>query len=158
MDILWFRDPFRHIGVYADMTTSCDVFNGDGDDLSNWPNTGFYYVKSTNRTVEMLRRWRAARARYPPNHEQNIFNYIKHELAAGLGVRVRFLDTAVFGGFCQLFRNDMARACTMHANCCVGLRRKVDDLGLMLQDWRRFMATPGSDRDSVTWSVPRNCR
>ncbi|EAY77007.1 hypothetical protein OsI_04964 [Oryza sativa Indica Group] len=168
VDILWFRDPFRHIGVYADMTTSCDVFNGDGDDLSNWPNTGFYYVKSTNRTVEMLRRWRAARARYPPNHEQNIFNYIKHELAAGLGVRVRFLDTAVFGGFCQLFRNDMARACTMHANCCIGLGNKLHDLRSALDQWANYTspAPPegrkkksgggGGDR-RAGWSVPAKC-
>lgn len=56
VDILWFRDPFRHIGVHADMATSSDVYSGDPDDLSNWPNTGFYYVKSTGRTVEMLRR------------------------------------------------------------------------------------------------------
>uniref|UniRef100_A0A0E0JSW7 Nucleotide-diphospho-sugar transferase domain-containing protein n=1 Tax=Oryza punctata TaxID=4537 RepID=A0A0E0JSW7_ORYPU len=166
VDILWFRDPFRHIGVFADMTTSCDVFNGDGDDLSNWPNTGFYYVKSTNRTVEMLRRWRAARARYPPNHEQNIFNYIKHELAASLGVRVRFLDTAVFGGFCQLFHNDMARACTMHANCCVGLGNKLHDLRSVLDQWTNYtsLAPPeerkknggGGDR-RAGWSVPAKC-
>ncbi|XP_006645244.1 uncharacterized protein At4g15970-like [Oryza brachyantha] len=161
VDILWFRDPFRHIGVFADMTTSCDVFNGNGDDLDrNWPNTGFYYVKSTNRTVEMLRRWRAARARYPPNHEQNIFNYIKHELAGGLGVRVRFLDTAVFGGFCQLFRNDMRRACTMHANCCVGLGNKLHDLRSALDQWKNYTSavTPEEKKkNGFGWRVPAKC-
>ncbi|KAF0927780.1 hypothetical protein E2562_036200 [Oryza meyeriana var. granulata] len=162
VDILWFRDPFRHIGLFADMTTSCDVFNGDGDDLGNWPNTGFYYVKSTNRTVEMLRRWRAARTRYPPNHEQNIFNYIKHELAGGLGVRVRFLDTAVFGGFCQLFRNDMGRACTMHANCCVGLGNKLHDLRSALDQWRNYTSLAPEERKKnggrrFGWSVPAKC-
>ena len=35
VDIMWFRDPFRHIAVYADMTTSCDVFSGDVDSLDN---------------------------------------------------------------------------------------------------------------------------
>uniref|UniRef100_A0A0D9V9L9 Nucleotide-diphospho-sugar transferase domain-containing protein n=1 Tax=Leersia perrieri TaxID=77586 RepID=A0A0D9V9L9_9ORYZ len=168
VDILWFRDPFRHISVFADMTTSSDVFNGDDNDLKNWPNTGFYYVKSTNRTVEMLRRWQAARARYPPNHEQNIFNFIKHDLAAGagdggLGVRVRFLDTAVFAGFCQLFSGDMARACTMHANCCVGLDNKLHDLRSALDQWRNYTSgmlpeagktkSDGGGR-RVGWSVP----
>jgi len=63
------RNPFRHISVFADMTTSSDVFSGDADSLDNWPNTGFFYVKATNRTVE-----------------------IKHELAHDLGARVQFLD------------------------------------------------------------------
>jgi len=54
VDIVWFRNPFRHISVFADMTTSSDVFSGDVDSLDNWPNTGFFYVKATNRTVEML--------------------------------------------------------------------------------------------------------
>ncbi|CAD6235301.1 unnamed protein product [Miscanthus lutarioriparius] len=72
---------------FADMTTSSDDANSLDD---NWSNTGFYYVKATNRTVEMLRQWRAARRRFPPNHGQAIFNEIKHELAAALGVRIQF--------------------------------------------------------------------
>jgi len=169
VDVMWLRDPFRHITLYADVTISSDHFHGDaGDVAGNSPNTGFYHVRPTNRTVEMLRRWRAARARYPPNHEQNIFNYIKHELAAGLGVRVRFLDTAVFGGFCQLFRNDMARACTMHANCCIGLGNKLHDLRSALDQWANYTspAPPegrkkksgggGGDR-RAGWSVPAKC-
>ncbi|KAF7039452.1 hypothetical protein CFC21_049445 [Triticum aestivum] len=167
VDILWFRDPFRHIGVHADMATSCDVFSGDADDLSSWPNTGFYYVKATNRTVEMLRRWRAARRRFPRNHEQTIFNNIKHELAGAgsdLRIRVQFLDTARFGGFCQLFRNDMARACTMHANCCIGMANKVSDLRDVLGQWRNYTVMAPAEKmkakaagRSFEWRVPAKC-
>ncbi|CAM0884384.1 unnamed protein product [Alopecurus aequalis] len=167
VDIVWFRDPFRHIGVHADMATSCDQYNGDTDSLANWPNTGFYYVKSTGRTVEMLRRWRTARWRFPRGHEQTIFNHIKHELAAADGdlrVRFQFLDTARFGGFCQLFRNDMAEACTMHANCCVGLGNKLSDLRDVLGQWKKYTTMPPQERKdakaagrSLGWRVPAKC-
>ncbi|KAG8054174.1 hypothetical protein GUJ93_ZPchr0001g31075 [Zizania palustris] len=161
VDIVWFRNPFRHIAVFADMTTSSDVFNGDADDLNNFPNTGFYYMKSTNRTVEMLRRWRAAKTRFPPDHEQNVFNYIKHELAGagGLGVRVQFLDTAIFGGFCQLFRNDMGKACTMHANCCVGLGNKLHDLRGVLDQWRNYtsLMPEARKKGGFGWTIPAKC-
>ncbi|KAM0831769.1 hypothetical protein ACQ4PT_065307 [Festuca glaucescens] len=77
VDIMWLRNPFRHINLYADMAVSTDRFNGKAEDLTNAPNAGFYYVKSTNRTVEMLRRWRAGRSRFPPTHDQAVFNEIK---------------------------------------------------------------------------------
>ncbi|KAI5002845.1 hypothetical protein ZWY2020_027495 [Hordeum vulgare] len=167
VDILWFRDPFRHIGLHADMATSCDVYSGDPDDLNSLPNTGFYYVKATNRTVEMLRRWRAARRRFPPDHEQNIFNHIKHELAGAdsdLRIRVQFLDPAHFGGFCQLFHNDMATACTMHANCCVGMANKISDLRDVLGQWKNYTVMPPAEKKkanaagrSFGWRDPAKC-
>jgi hypothetical protein len=168
VDIVWFRDPFRHIGVHADMATSSDLYCGDPDDLvNNWPNTGFYYVKSTGRTVEMMRRWRAARRRFPRGHEQTIFNHIKHDLAVedgDLRIRFQFLDTARFGGFCQLFRNDMAKACTMHANCCVSLGNKLSDLRDVLGQWKNYTVMTPPERKkaqaagrSFEWRVPAKC-
>uniref|UniRef100_M8C2X1 Nucleotide-diphospho-sugar transferase domain-containing protein n=1 Tax=Aegilops tauschii TaxID=37682 RepID=M8C2X1_AEGTA len=164
VDVVWLRDPFRHIGVHADMAVSCDIYSGDADALDgNWPNTGFYYVKATGRTVEMMRRWRAARWRFPRDHEQAVFNQIKHELASadgGLRLRFQFLDTARFGGFCRLFRNDMARACTMHATCCFGLGKKLSDLRDVLRQWNNYSAmTPPERRNakSAGWRVPAKC-
>ncbi|XP_002456849.1 uncharacterized protein At4g15970 [Sorghum bicolor] len=159
VDIVWFRNPFRHISAFADMTTSSDVFSGDADSLDNWPNTGFFYMKATSRTVEMLRRWRAARARFPPNHEQAIFNEIKHELARDLGARVRFLDTARFGGFCRIFHTDMAAACTMHANCCFGLANKLHDLRDVLGQWKNYTGLTPQEKKSqkFTWKDPAKC-
>ncbi|XP_044358783.1 uncharacterized protein At4g15970-like [Triticum aestivum] len=161
VDVVWLRDPFRHIGVHADMAVSCDIYSGDADALDgNWPNTGFYYVKATARTVEMMWRWRAARWRFPRAHEQTIFNQIKHELASadgGLRLRFQFLDTARFGGFCRLFHNDMARACTMHANCCFGLEKKLSDLRDVLGQWKNYTAMTPPERRNVGWRVPAKC-
>jgi hypothetical protein len=127
------RNPFRHISVFRGHD---DVERRRQHSLDdNWSNTGFYYVKARNRTVEMLRQRRAARRRFPPNHEQAIFNEIKHELAAALGVRIQFLHTARFAGFCRIFHRDMGAACTMHANCCFGLANKLHDLREVLGNW-----------------------
>ncbi|RCV28782.1 hypothetical protein SEVIR_5G436700v4 [Setaria viridis] len=158
VDIVWFRNPFWHMSMFADMTTSSDIFHGDASSLDNWPNTGFYYVKATNRSVEMLRRWRAARARFPPNHEQAVFNEIKHELAGDLGVRIRFLDTARFAGFCQIYHSDIGAACTMHANCCFGLSNKLYDLREVLGQWRNFTGlTPEEKSRKFLWKDPTKC-
>ncbi|KAG8054172.1 hypothetical protein GUJ93_ZPchr0001g29410 [Zizania palustris] len=160
-DIMWFRDPFRHIELYADMAVSCDRFSGDADDvIRNAPNTGFYYVKSTNRTVEMLRYWQAARSRFPPeNHDQSIFNNIKSELARKLQVKIVFLETALFGGFCE-YHDDVSRVCTMHANCCVGLENKVHDLRNMIADWKNYtkLTSPEKKSANFRWTFPAKCK
>ncbi|KAM3353724.1 hypothetical protein ACQJBY_024717 [Aegilops geniculata] len=159
VDIMWLRNPFRHISLYADMAVSTDRFNGDAEALSNAPNTGFYYVRSTNRTVEMVRRWRAARSRFPPTHDQAVFDEIKGELAGGeLRIRFVFLETALFDGFCQL-HGEMDRVCTMHANCCIGLENKVHDLTNMAADWKNYtsLAPPERRGSGRTWTAPAQC-
>ncbi|KAF8754899.1 hypothetical protein HU200_011359 [Digitaria exilis] len=117
VDVMWLRDPFRHINLYADVTMSCDGFSGSPESRENSPNTGFYYVKSTGKMVEMLRYWRAARPWFPGKHDQTVFDGIKRELAARLGVRIAFLDTVLFGTFCAFLGGIDDRVCTMHANC-----------------------------------------
>ena len=156
---MWLRNPFRHISLYADMTVSTDRFNGRAEDLRNAPNTGFYYVKSTNRTVEMLRRWRAARSRFPPTHDQAVFNEIKGELAAGeLQIKFVFLETTLFDGFCQ-FHGEMDRVCTLHANCCIGLENKVHDLRNMAAQWKNYTSLAPTEKRSgkYRWPVPAKC-
>ncbi|VAH83721.1 uncharacterized protein At4g15970-like [Triticum dicoccoides] len=159
VDIMWLRNPFRYISLYADMAVSTDRFNGDAEALTNAPNTGFYYVKSTNRTVEMLRRWRAARSRFPPTHDQAVFDEIKGELAGGeLHIRFVFLETALFDGFCQL-HDEMDRVCTMHANCCIGLENKVHDLTNMAADWKNYTSLAPAERrgSGRRWTAPDQC-
>ncbi|CBI35299.3 unnamed protein product, partial [Vitis vinifera] len=74
-----------------------------------------------------------------------------------IGLKMRFLDTAYFGGFCQRSK-DLNLVCTMHANCCVGLGNKIHDLGIMLHDWRKFTSfTPNTNSTSSSWTVPQNC-
>ncbi|CAD6342793.1 unnamed protein product, partial [Miscanthus lutarioriparius] len=127
VDVAWFRNPLVHITMAADITTSSDFYFGNLDDLGNFPNTGFIYVKSTARTIRAMAYWHAARRRFPENHDQFVFNEIKRELAGRLGVRIRFIDAATVSGFCQLGR-DLNRIATVHMTCCVGLENKLFDL------------------------------
>ncbi|GJN09215.1 hypothetical protein PR202_ga27199 [Eleusine coracana subsp. coracana] len=156
-DIVWFRNPVPHFYPDGDFQIACDRFNGNPDDLDNNPNGGFTYVRSSMETIEFYKFWYAARENHPGLHDQDVLNFIKRDpFVTELGVRIKFLSTELFGGLCEPSRN-MSRVCTMHANCCVGLSRKVSDLNAMLQDWRFFMSLPLKDKQTVSWSVPHNC-
>lgn len=152
-DVMWLRDPFPHFLPDMDIQTSCDRFNGKPFDLNNFPNNGFSFVRSNSRTVRFYRYWINSRSRFPQLHDQDAFNKIKHEPPVKqMGLKIRFLDTDYFGGFCRPSK-DFDKVCTMHANCCVGLDRKLVDLNITLLDWKRFM----SER-VAKWRVPRQCK
>lgn len=155
VDILWFRTPFPRLPRGAQVVMSSDFFVGDADSPNNYPNGGLLYVRSSPATVGFYRHWQASRARFPGHHEQYVFDRIVKEGYAG--ARVQFLDTAVFGGFCQ-HGNDLGRVATMHANCCVGLDNKLFDLKNVLQDWKTYRARAAAgNAQGFSWRVPGRC-
>lgn len=156
-DIMWFRDPFPHFDPNVDFQTSCDQFNGNPYDLNNYPNNGFNFVRSNNRTIEFYKYWVSSRWTYPGVHEQDVFNKIKHDpYTKKIGLTFRFLDTDYFGGFCSPSK-DFNKVCTMHANCCVGLDWKITDLKIILQDWKRYLSSPTNQTMSFHWRAPYKC-
>ncbi|XP_071707227.1 uncharacterized protein At4g15970-like [Rutidosis leptorrhynchoides] len=159
-DVMWFRDPFPHFYPEADFQIACDHYSGNSTDVgSNIPNGGFSFVRSNARSIEFYKYWYSSRAFYPDLHDQDVLNNIKFDpIITNINLKLRFLDTTYFGGFCEPSK-DMDKVCTMHANCCVGLENKVHDLKIMLQDWRNFMALPLSIKSSLrpTWTHPKNC-
>ncbi|XP_021738351.1 uncharacterized protein At4g15970-like [Chenopodium quinoa] len=158
-DVVWFRDPFPHfITDDSDFQTSCDRFNGDQYDLNNFPNMGFLFARSNNRTIKFYDFWVSSKHLYPHLHEQDAFNRIKHDpVVALLGLKIRFLNTDYFSGFCSPSR-DFNKVCTMHANCCVGLDRKIADLKTALEDWKTFISANQSELSQpFNWSVPNKC-
>lgn len=158
---MWFRDPFPRFYFEAEFQIACDHFSGSPDDIQqNRPNGGFTYVKSNIRTVEFYKFWYKSREIYPGYHDQDVLNIIKDDpFITTIGLKIRFLNTAYFGGLCEPSK-DLNEVCTMHANCCYGLESKLHDLRLMLQDWKQFMSLPTSMKRSstVSWRVPQNCR
>ncbi|KAK9076153.1 hypothetical protein SSX86_004486 [Deinandra increscens subsp. villosa] len=160
-DIMWFRDPFPHFDKDVDFQIACDHFGGNTSDLNNQPNGGFTYVKSNKETVAFYKYWFDSRLTYPGLHDQDVFNKIKFDpFIRDNGLRIRFLDTAYFGGFCEPSR-DLDKVCTMHANCCAGLDNKVHDIGIMLQDWQKYKRLLGNETvvdRTVSWTVPQSCR
>ncbi|KAF5774275.1 putative nucleotide-diphospho-sugar transferase [Helianthus annuus] len=161
-DIMWFRDPFPKFYMEADFQIASDYFNGNPLDLKNKPNGGFNYVKSNNKTIQFYKFWYNSRLIYPRLHDQDVFNKIKFSpFIKDVGLRIRFLDTGYFGGFCQPSK-DLNKVCTMHANCCVGLENKVHDLGIMLDDWRKYKSSlvnrTSTHEYAGSWTVPQLCR
>lgn len=158
-DVVWFRDPFPLFDPITDFQTSCDRFNGKPFDLNNFPNVGFMFVRSNNRTMEFYKFWISSRSNYSHLHEQDAFNKIKHDpFVNQIGLKMRFFDTDYFGGFCTPSR-DFNKVCTMHANCCVGLERKIADLNTTLEDWKIFLSVSPNQTASQRfhWRVPHIC-
>ncbi|KAK8714942.1 hypothetical protein V6N13_042287 [Hibiscus sabdariffa] len=158
-DIMWFRDPFPRFFPDADFQIACDNFLGRSDDMNNSPNGGFNYVKSNDRTIAFYKFWYSSREAYPEFHDQDVLNKIKFDpIISNIGLKIKFLDTAYFGGLCEPSR-DLNVVCTMHVNCCIGMDRKLNDLRIMLQDWRAFVSLPSDlkNQSIISWRVPRNC-
>ncbi|KAH9318105.1 hypothetical protein KI387_019874, partial [Taxus chinensis] len=159
-DIMWFRDPFPHFSQNADFQIACDHFIGNSADLDNRPNGGFTYVNSNNRKIEIYKYRYRLREVYPGKHDQDVLNIIKYgEVITEMGLKMRFLDTAYFGGLCEPSK-DLNKVCTMHVNCCYGLSNKLHDVRLMLEDWKHFQSMTEKDKrlQPVTWRVPLLCR
>lgn len=155
---MWLRDPFQHFSQEADFEIACDNFNGNSYDRHNSPNGGFTYVKSNDRTIKFYKFWYSSRWAHPTLHDQDVLNKIKFDrYIDSIELKMMFLDTDYFGGFCEPSR-DFNLVCTMHANCCVGLQNKINDLAILLEDWRRFMSSQPSMNTHYSWSVPQNCR
>ena len=157
---MWFRDPFPHFYFDADFQIACDHFSGISDGVENKPNGGFKFVRSNNRSIEFYKYWYSSREKFPGLHDQDVLNIIKNgTFIQDIGLKMRFLSTAYFGGFCEPSR-DLNEVCTMHANCCFGLDSKLHDLRILLQDWKSYMSLPPRFKGSplVSWRVPQNCR
>ncbi|KAL5995385.1 hypothetical protein ACLOJK_025444 [Asimina triloba] len=153
-DVMWLRNPLPHFTSGADI-----IFSGDTSDWSNRENGGFYYVRSTDMTVEFYKYWYMQGALYPGLDEQHVFNII-HPVVHEIGLRIQFLDPAYFGGFCQQTSADLNRIRTMHASCCVGVESKLNDLRLVLEDWRNFTALSTQEKTikGVAWRAPSMCK
>ncbi|KOM54570.1 hypothetical protein LR48_Vigan10g046200 [Vigna angularis] len=158
-DIMWLRDPFGLFYEDADFQIACDFFNGNSSDIGNFPNGGFKYMRSNERTIWFIKFWINARIYFPGLGEQAVFNMIKlHPLIADMKVKIRFLSTDYFGGFCEPSK-DLNQVSTMHANCCIGIENKIHDLKILLEDWKKYMALSDHDREhlSHSWTVPQRC-
>ncbi|GER34372.1 nucleotide-diphospho-sugar transferase family protein, partial [Striga asiatica] len=158
-DIMWLRNPFPHFYTDTNFQISCDSFGGNSTDLQNAPNGGFNYVKSGAQTIKFYKFWYESRKKYSGKHDQDVLNKIKFDpFVKGIGLKIKFLDTVYFGGFCQPSK-DLNLVCTMHANCCAGLDNKIHDLRILLDDWKNYTSLQEDvrKRKSHSWSVPQSC-
>lgn len=154
MDVLWLRNPFtklRHDG--EDMQISCDFYNHQPFDESNPLNTGFYIVASNYKTTALFEEWYANRNNSPGLKEQDVLARMKDQGAfRKLGMKVRFLDTLYFSGFCQ-DSTDFREVRTVHGNCCRIVKSKLADLAAALEAWKKFNRTSGA-----VWPAHTECQ
>ncbi|KAI3926140.1 hypothetical protein MKW98_028276 [Papaver atlanticum] len=159
-DIMWFRDPFKRFYEDTDFQIATDNYAlNDSYNLNNMPNGGFTYVKSNSRSIEFYKFWFTSRIKYKNKHDQSVLMLIKHDpFLTKIGLKIRFLNTMYFGGFCETSK-DFNQVSTMHANCCFGLDTKIHDINIMLDDWRNYASSSPSLKSSwnSTWRVPQNC-
>ncbi|KAK9911139.1 hypothetical protein M0R45_035062 [Rubus argutus] len=139
-DVVWLRNPFTKLSKNEteDLQISTDMFFGDPWNTSQLINTGFYYIKSNNKTIALFDKWYSAKDNSTGLKEQDVLlNLIREGIIPQLGLRVRFLDTVYFSGFCQNSR-DIREVSTVHANCCRSIVAKVKDLKAVFRDWKKF--------------------
>ncbi|VYS47447.1 unnamed protein product [Arabidopsis thaliana] len=139
-DVMWLRSPFPRLSYNEslDMQISVDSIGLVGGHLIN---TGFYHVRSNNKTISLFQKWYDMRLKSTGMKEQDV---LKSLLDSGffnqLGLNVCFLNTTEFSGFCQ-DSHDMGVVTTVHANCCRHILAKISDLTLVLRDWKRYKAS-----------------
>lgn len=147
MDVIWLRNPFAKLNLNGeDFQISCDRYNGSPFDDSNSINTGFFFVRSNNKTIKLFDMWSASRESFGQKHDQDVLAALK---SAGvfkqLGISVRYLDTLYFSTFCQ-DSESFKEVTTVHGNCCRSIKAKIDDLTAALQTWKKFDGTT-----ALTW-------
>ncbi|KAI3965639.1 hypothetical protein MKX01_010596 [Papaver californicum] len=156
-DIMWLNNPFLRLSPdeNEDIQISTDHFDGNPWSEENQMNTGFYYVRSNSKTIALFDKWYQMKdnSSYIYMKEQDVLiSLMRNGLFRELGMKVRFLETLYFSGFCEDSR-DMNVVCTVHANCCRSIRAKVFDLTVVLQDWRKFKRATAKNETSSSSTV-----
>ncbi|OWM79415.1 uncharacterized protein At1g28695-like [Punica granatum] len=160
-DILWLRDPFPRLNESVDLQVSVDRFNGKRWSEQNPINTGFYMIRSNNKTIKLFEEWYARRnnnSSYGLKEQDVLENMMHGGMFRKLGLKVRFLETVFFSGFCQNSK-DIYVVTTFHANCCRTVAAKVTDLTAALRDWKRFKASSPNQTVPLPfrWSKHKAC-
>lgn len=102
-DILWFRNPFDHFANNTDFQISSDKYRGNPYSFYNRPNCGYQYTRSNNRTIAMYRHWCQGGEENPSIDEQSVLKVmLKRNEIATYNVKIRFLETERFSGFCEV--------------------------------------------------------
>lgn len=161
-DVMWLRNPFTRLSndTNEDLQISTDRYLGDPRSTRQDINTGFYFVRSNNKTITLFEIWYSKKDNSTGQKEQDVLqDLVRHGITTQLGIGVRFMDTLYFSGFCQNSK-DFREVTTVHANCCRGITAKVADLKAVLRDWKRFKMLETSMTNltkTVAWSHHDKC-
>ncbi|KAL2323284.1 hypothetical protein Fmac_027663 [Flemingia macrophylla] len=153
-DVIWLRNPFIRLNnnKAEDLQISTDTYLGDPWSKMNPINTGFYFVKSNNKTISLFETWYGQKDNAKGKKEQDVLlDLISGGIIEHLKIRVRFLDTLYFSGFCQDSK-DFRAVTTIHANCCRSITAKVADIKTTLSDWKRYKRLGTNSTVNLQWT------
>ncbi|XP_061371654.1 uncharacterized protein At4g15970-like [Gastrolobium bilobum] len=159
-DVLWLRSPFLHFNPVYELTISCN-FSSDGQSGGYMHDGGIFYLKANIISFEFFKYWKLTNILYPNSLDEDSLctTIMQSEDVKALGFRVKLVNSTYFGGFCQLNKDMLREAYTIHANCCNDLRSKVHDMRIVLDDWIRFRnrvsGDNASDKMALRW--PQKC-
>ncbi|KAL0316970.1 UNVERIFIED_CONTAM: hypothetical protein Sangu_2111300 [Sesamum angustifolium] len=160
IDVLWLRDPFPYLTTKQplDLQISTDKFRGNPSSESHRINTGFYMIRSNNKTRALFHAWYANKDNSTGLKEQDVLENLMHQgFFRELDLKVKFLDTLYFSGFCQDSRN-VTLVATVHANCCRGMAAKLADLTMVARNWKTYKRLASVNTTSAfRWSLHRAC-
>lgn len=159
-DVMWLRSPFEDMHSAHEITIPCNFDSSDAQGGSLRSDSGLFYMKSNDFSVEIFRYWKVEGVLYPNSYVETLCSevLINQEIFEMLGGRIRFLNTDYYGGFCQP-SNNVSEVYTIHGNCCDNIESKVYDLRLVLDDWRKFNALSSNDSLGLfPWRAPSKCK
>ncbi|XP_061358308.1 uncharacterized protein At1g28695-like [Gastrolobium bilobum] len=159
IDVMWLRNPFARLSKNEteDLQISTDMYLGDPWSERHLINTGFFFVRSNKKTISLFETWYDKKNNYTGRKEQDVLlDLIKNGIIGHLGLRVRFLDTLYFSGFCQDSK-DFRAVTIIHANCCRSITAKVLDLKIVLHDWKQFRMLEANSKVNLQWTEHDFC-
>ncbi|CAI5962484.1 unnamed protein product [Closterium sp. NIES-64] len=129
-DVIWLQNPLPHLlNVPSDLLIACDRWSADPKAAA--ANGGFYMARSNDRVLRFFDYWLESHTRLPGIHDQDAFMRVRPEAdpytRVTLRLSVHYLPTESFSGFCEIGRQ-LGRLVTVHANCCLGLEKKMQVL------------------------------
>lgn len=158
-DVMWLRNPFKKLSKNEteELQISTDTYLGDPWSEQHRINTGFYFVRSNNKTISLFETWYGKKDNSTGKKEQDVLlDLIRGGIIGQLGLKVRFLDTLYFSGFCQDSK-DFRAVTTVHANCCRSITAKVADLKATLHDWKQFRRLEVNSTMDFNWTSHQWC-
>ncbi|XP_050221354.1 uncharacterized protein At1g28695-like [Mercurialis annua] len=150
-DVMWLRNPFPSLIVdgSVDFQMSVDNFNHDEWSDGNPINTGFYMIRSNKKTITLFDSWYARKNSSVGQKEQDVLDSMMREgVFRDLRLKMRYLDTQFFSGFCQ-DSADIRAVITVHANCCRTISAKIVDLTAVIHHWKRFKKSSAANETTT---------
>ncbi|KAG8664038.1 hypothetical protein MANES_01G273300v8 [Manihot esculenta] len=93
-DVMWLRNPFPRLSKNesVDLQISTDWFNGDALSEKNAINTGFYYVRSNNKTISLFEAWYSRKDNSTGKKEQDVLLDLMLEGGFRRSISAKLLD------------------------------------------------------------------